>query len=253
MFKEQTTQALAAAENQSFVPATGKEWARDYRLVHLVDRADGYLSRFRSNDWLDRYVSLSGDAWPNEAFVGVTFHYGAGLWSIRDLRRHGQRASFLSTRFDAASFPGAGIRYLAACWRMWEVARIGGAPVIYTGGSVDRIRAALADGISVLGLIDVPAAQTILTTQVRFLDRVARFPPGLIRIARAANVPLVLFLMSIDMKTGVRQLLVRQIVSETDENAMEIIIRELEGALRIHAASWHRWGDAPMFFKSEGV
>lgn len=253
LFHEQTTRALAAAGRQGYAPADDWAWARDYRLVHLVDRADGYLSRFRGQGWLDRHVHISGDAWPNGAFIGVTFHYGAGLWSIRDLRRRGRRASFLSTRFDAASFPGAWIRYVAARWRMREVARISGAPVIYTGGSVDRIRATLAGNIAVLGLLDVPAAQTTLTVPVRFLGRTARFPPGLVRIAREAKVPLALFLMTVDMETGARHLLVRLVAARTDEDAMEIIIRELEEALRRHSPSWHRWGDVLMFFDPEGT
>src|SRR5207249_8292228 len=79
-------------------------WAAAYRLIQLIDRADMWLSRFRSDRWIDHHLEVEGDAWPDRPFVGITFHYGAGLWSIRHLCPNGRRASFLSLRFEPGFF-----------------------------------------------------------------------------------------------------------------------------------------------------
>jgi len=254
LLRDATERAAATAIAYGYLavddPGAVTVWRRDFRLILLVDHADAFLSRFRSARWLDRHVRPSGDGWPEGAFIGITFHYGAGLWAIRHLRRSGQRSAFLSIRFDAGSFPGEFLRFWLARWRMREVARAGGAPVIYTGGSVARIRAALQEGVSVLGLIDVPTGQTTAPRPVFLLGRPARLPPGLLRIAREAGVPVALFSMGVDTDTGERWLHIHRLDSICEDRGLVAIGEFFDATLRKHPPAWHLWGDLPCFLDS---
>jgi len=243
---ENTATSFAAAQYHNKA-SNSASWASEFRLTHIVDRADAILSRFRSNRWLDKHLVVSGDSWPEGAFVGITYHFGAGLWAIRHLCRHERTASFLSARFDGNFFGDAKLRYAYARFRMREVSRAGHADVIYTGGSVERIRTSLAEGTAVLGLIDVPPSQASGDFgEVEFLGRAARFPLGLLLLARDACVPVALFTASISAD-GTRRLHIRKIEGEILAQLRQIT-NELDRLLDEQPAAWHRWADVSAFF-----
>src|SRR5207249_8188281 len=150
-------------------------------------------------------------AWPDRPLVGITFHYGAGLWSIRHLCPNGRRASFLSLRFEPGFFKGAPLQHAHARARIREVERAGRAPVIYTGGSVAEMRAALGRGVCILRLIDVPLGRAHSGMPVQFIGDRAWFPTGLLRLARIANVPVAVYTMGCDRATGKRKLHIRRL------------------------------------------
>ena len=227
-----------------------EQWRARHRLIHLVDRADAWLSRFRPDKWLDEAVDQRGDEWPQAPFVAVTFHFGAGLWALRDIARQRGPIAFLSTRFDRSAFRASPIAYYAARWRMGEVARAGGAPVVYTGGSRRAMRVALARGVSVAGLIDVPPGQTRGFLPVSFLGETAWFPCGLVELARDAEVPLVAFAMGLSGDSMRRVLTIRVIGPGPIEVQLAEVVGLLEAAIAEDPSAWHRWRDLQAFRQS---
>ncbi|MCB1914257.1 MAG: hypothetical protein KDG52_00850 [Rhodocyclaceae bacterium] len=221
-------------------------WRQRHRLTILVDRADAWLSATRGDGWLERYLERDGD-WPTGAFLAVTFHYGNGLWAMRDLRRRGQPVSMVSIRFSAASFAGRRIPYFAARQRFREVARAGGAPVIFTGGSVPVIRTTLATGRCVLGLIDVPPGQAGGSLPVRFLDRDMLLPSGMLRIAAEAGIPVAGFTLDFDWNSGIRRLRIRTVPSAAIGEQAAFLAAMLDRALTDGSPAWQLWSCAPEF------
>ena len=251
LFREKVAGALAQLPTP-LSPAEADEWAARHRMVLLVDRADAFLSRFRGDRWLDRHVRRVGDPWPNEPFIGITFHFGAGLWSLRDISRHGRRVSFVSIRFERF-YKAARISHYGALWRMREVARAGKAAVIYTGGGRESIRSALHGGTSVISLIDVPAALTKQVAEQRFLGAAAWFPPGMLLLAKEADVPVMAFVMGIDPLSGTRELIVRRIHSHDSGQQLSEIIGFLEGEIERHPHAWHNWPELWAFRETPGA
>ena len=107
--------------------------------------------------WLDRHVLTRG-AWPGrgEPFLALGYHWGAGLWALRSLRRAGHGAAFLSAEVDARQLGVGGVALRQARRRMRELERAGGLAPIYLGGASAAMQAVFAQGDVVVALIDVP-------------------------------------------------------------------------------------------------
>lgn len=240
--------ARAAAERGLCGEAAA--WMHAHRLMRIVDQVDPAISSLRGDSWMDRNLSVDGDPLPPGPCVLIGFHYGTGFWSLRHLRRRGHRVSFLSVRIDAAH--GAGqplLRRAFMHWRVHQVVRAGNAPVIYVGGSTDKIRAALREGISILGLIDVPQPAGAGRVPVPFLGSVAYFPDGLVRLAAAEGVPLIAYVAQLDPRTGRRRLTLTKLPIP-GEDPMQSLAAILERAVRDDPPAWHFWEFWPLFVKT---
>jgi len=260
LFRAETRSVLAgvAAWRQ---PADPAAWAAEYRLVHLIDRADLWLSRFRSDHWIDKHMVVEGDAWPDGPFVGITFHYGAGLWSVRHLCRNRRCASILWLRFEPGHFKDAPLQHRYGRARIREAERAARAPVIFTGSNaVAQMRAALRRGGCILGLIDLPPGRAYSAIPVDFLGSRAWLPPGLLRLARIENVPVAVYTVGIDRTTGQRKLHIRRLpasgadaaAAADDQQRLQVVVRDLEQAIIADAPSWHAWADLPLFRQAPG-
>ncbi len=236
------------AATQLGLDAVPGVWAYKTRLLAMVDRADEWLSRTRGDAWLDRYVRHEADPWPTAPFLAITYHFGAGLWALRHLRRNGHPTSFLSARLERTTFSGTEKEFRQGLSRLAEVAKAGGAPVIYTGGAHDSIVSTLERSITVVGLIDIPVSASRSATTVPFLGRQATLPNGLVRIAYECEVPIVVFVLDLDWETGYRVLRVRQLPKETTDRSMARIAADLEENIRRNPPSWHQWPGVEAFF-----
>lgn len=245
LFEEKTRAALAQLE-PPLAGDAARRWAARFRLVQLVDRADTFLARSRGDRWLDRHVRRQGDDWPTLPFIALSFHYGAGLWCLRDIARGGRRAAFLSIRFERF-FGGAWLRYRGACLRIREVERAGRAPVIYTGGGRQAVREALEAGTAVVGLIDVPAVLSKRVIEQPFLGATAWFPPGLIALASELRVPLVAYAMGFDPVSGKRELVVRRIAEGEPAARLAEVVGFLEQEIGRNPPAWHNWPELRAF------
>ncbi|QBQ53526.1 hypothetical protein [Nitrosococcus wardiae] len=250
LYGEQTAQALAAA--QSIIPvADPARWCAAYRLIQLVDHGDLYLSLFRSDRWMCKYLSFTGSDWPkNTPFLAITFHWGTGLWSLRHLRSQGITAAFLSVRLDKKIFAHRRVAYYYARLRLREVERVGSAQVIYKGGSVPRLLATLRQGKSVVALIDVPPSEGGNCLPVQLFQRQAWWPSGLVRLAVNEAIPAVAFTVSLNHATGQRYLHVTGPLPSQDQHQLvEALAGCFSEAISRDSPAWHFWWLVQGFFK----
>lgn len=246
-FSMETARAQAVAVREGFA-TDADAWAVRHRLTRIVDQIDPALSWLRGDRWMDRNLVVEGDVIPAGPCIFAGFHYGAGFWSLRHLKRLGHRVSFISAPVDADQCPGQPLRLAFMRWRMKRVEAAGGAPVIYVGGSRDRIRAALREGISVLGMVDVPQPSSSRVA-VEFLGGKAWFPDGLLRLAVDDNIPLFAYISGLDPQTGTRRLRLTRLPVKR-EQALRALAAMLESAVRNEPADWHLWADWPLFVQS---
>ncbi len=247
LFQAEARASLAGAKAFGYVDSAFV-WLSNHRFVRLVDQVDASISAHCEDSWLDQHLVTDGE-WPTAPFVGITFHFGAGLWAIRHLRRKAIRSSFLSAPLHPEIFPEHPLRYAFEVGRMAETERISGKPIIYVGGSFKKLQAALAEGTSIIGLIDVLAQFFPSTQSTKFLGHQSRFPNGLIDLARHCEVPLAVFICYPNVETGRRHLFIRQI-NRNDPDPLSTIIGTLENAISSAPWAWHLWPIAPDFFSS---
>lgn len=251
LFRPQTELALAGAQQLSTVDDP-ESWAREFRLLQLVDQADLYLSLTRSDRWLDHHVTVQGGPWPAGAapFLAITFHWGTGLWCFRHLRRHGVEAACLFRYFDAATLPGQRVRMRYYRHRVREVERGGNSPAVFTGRSnIGALIRTLRQGKSVVALLDVPPDAATPCLETRLLGRRAWLPRGLVRFAVSRRIPVVAFTIGVDRDTGRRRLSIQGPLPNTSEQALlDALTGMLERALGSDPAAWHFWGHAHAFF-----
>lgn len=243
-FAGETARAQAMADSQGYVDDAAT-WAVRHRLMRIVDHVDPGLSFLRRDRWMDRHLTVDGATPPAPPCVFVGFHYGTGFWLLRHLRRLRHRVAFLAAPVTAEHCPGQPLRLAFMRWRKASVERAGHAPVILVGGSRDRIRAALREGTSVLGLVDVPEVVPS-PVPVAFLGGDAWFPDGLLRLAIEEKVPLIGYVATLDARTGARHLHLTRLPDAPGE-ALRALAGMLDGAVRSDPAAWHLWAEWPRF------
>ncbi|WP_232085939.1 hypothetical protein [Candidatus Nitrosacidococcus tergens] len=243
---------IALMEAQKVITINHPEqWLQTYRLIQLIDQGDLYLSRFRSNGWLNRYVKVTG-TWPKPPFLGITFHWGAGLWSLRHLQSQGISATYLSARFNRASFPQRWIAYLYTRLRIKEIEQASGGSVIYKGGSIAQMQVAVQEGKAITALIDVPPREVGVCLPIRLLNRQAWWPSGLVKFAVREEIPVVAFSMQMDLMNGIRQLHISPELPNHDPQTLIDSLASYFSDLLIQTPSaWHCWNLVQEFFKNK--
>lgn len=227
-----------------------REWRSALRLTRIFSFADLYLSMFRSDRWMRKYVDVSGQ-WPEGAFLAVTYHWGAGMWALRHLKAQGKRSSFLSIRFDRTMFGNSPVRYWYALLRTRETARAGGGvETIFTGGSAGRIASAHKDNICVTALLDVPPKPDQASVPVLLFGRPARLRRGLARVAIDEKIPVVMFSMHLDRETGRLKLRIDGPLPAANETElMQHMAADFCSALDRDPESWHGWGEVQFYLR----
>lgn len=250
LYRHATHRALAQAKQRGWLGSDEREWARRRRLVTLVDHADFFLARTRSDAWLERYVQVQGH-WPKagQPAILLTFHWGAGMWGLRHARLHGMQAHALAASLDKAHFKGRGVLHAYARARTACASAELGYPTLDATSSLRPVINALADKQQVLAVIDVPADAASASQTVTVLGLSARVPRGLLRLAVDRRVPVTLYLTGIDFDTGQRTLFIQTLGVFEDVDALaEQAFTLLDNALRESPPSWHFWSEAHRFF-----
>ena len=233
-----TLNGLAAAG----LPRPDDGFLRRQRLLRLLDHSDLFLSMTRSERWIARHIEVEGE-WPAQGpFLVLTFHWGAGLWGLRQMRSAGVRSHSLSNELDPANYAREPFALAYDRLRNRETARVLGQPVHRRGSQVRHLLRALERGENILGLIDAPVTDSRNATEVELLGRRARFATGLLQIARRAGAPVVLFTCGIDWASGRRRMVVRPpLVVDDVDAAARTLAAELDRLLAQWPDHWHLW------------
>ena len=248
LYDERIAPALRSAQSLGLAPDP-RAFRRRQRLYLLLEHADLFLSLTRGRRWFERHVRVHG-AWPapGTRYSAVFFHYGTGLWSMRNLAEAAGAAHFLSGPLDFAAERARPLRRAYARLRLREVARAGRAPVIQTGGSAKRLKEVLVQGpgaIVVGG--DVPPGATHGTAEVRLFERAAALAQGLAQIAHATGTSLVVFSEQIEGRE--RTLRIDPPLEVRDVGAaVQQLAERLEARVRADPAAWHFWPQLPDYF-----
>jgi len=251
LYAEECEQAVRYAEALGWIRGDRQRWKRMRRLVTLVDHADFYLSRTRSDRWIARHVTIEG-AWPEPGQPGVlcTFHWGAGMWALRHVGTTSLRAHAIVAPQIPEAFPGRTVKYLYCKARVRSVAAALRTEPIEPSHSPRRILRMLHNGEQILAAIDVPSDQVAASESIDLLGMQARVPRGLLRVAASAGIPVTVYLTGIRMADGKRLLHIHRVGSQ-DHLALLVtaVFAFLERAIESEPAAWHFWSIAPRFFE----
>jgi len=248
LYRAQCARALAQAQGAGMAPDAAR-WLREYRLVILIDHADHYLARTRSDAWLRRHVRATGD-WgvaPEQAALLVTFHWGCGMWA----QRHAHAQGLLPHTLVASpeGLRGRTVLRWYVRQRLRTLEQAQGRPVIHVPGTMRPLRRAWGAGEQVVVVIDVPADQVAGTVPLRVLGRPARVPAALARLAVEQRIPVTVYTLDLDLATGQRHLRLYPLGAwESAEPLLERVFGVFDAALRERPASWHLWTEAERFF-----
>src|SRR5512140_1672474 len=169
LFRHPSRQAVAEAQKRGWV-ADPRAWLLDRKLTALVDHADHYLARTRSDRWMERHLEVSGQ-WPraDQASIVLTFHWGAGMWGLRSAARAGLRMHPLVAAADGAHFAGRTVlhRYVKA--RNRTVVQALKCPVIDVSAGMRQALRVLHNKEQLLAVVDVPADQVAASQPVQVL------------------------------------------------------------------------------------
>jgi lauroyl/myristoyl acyltransferase len=225
---------------------------RARRLVTLVDHADFYLSRTRSDRWFARHLEIRGE-WPAPDKPGVlcTFHWGAGMWALRHAGACAMRAHAIVAPQVREAFPGRTVRFLYSRARVRSVALALRTEPIEPSHTPRRILRTLRGGEQIMAAIDVPSDQVAASESIDFLGLRARVPRGLMRVAVDSQIPVTVYVTGIRLTDGKRSLQIHPLGVRSD---LAALIREvfayLEKAIEADPPAWHFWSVAPRFFES---
>ena len=240
--------------------ATARGWVGDAphwlavrRTLTLVDHADLYLSRSRSDRWLAKHVEVQG-SWPapDEPGVLITVHWGAGMWGLRHARAAGLKAHALVAPLQGAHFKGRSVLHAYARARTAEVARALGCPTLDTSSSLRPALRALRRGEQVMAAIDVPSDQVSASHPVTLLGETAFMPTGLLRLAVDQRLPVTVYMTGLRVADGRRSLTIHQLGRHDDLPALSaVVFALLDNAIRQEPPAWHFWTESARFFRDD--
>ena len=227
------------------------DWVTRYCFMRLMDHVDLYLSLTRGGSCLEKRLIRHGE-WPGDRpFVGMTFHWGGGIFALRSMRLATGPVAGVAIVLDKAAYRGRPLLYAYLRLRNFETARVIGGGLNFTGGAARRFVSALQRGISICGLFDVPPLPKVKSRRTKFLGAHAVFPTGAIRLAAAHRVPLVIFRSMVDPVSGIREIWIEPAATVFNESILfEYAVKLLEAAVRAQPAAWHMWGALDAFEKA---
>jgi hypothetical protein len=249
LYRDACERAVREARARGVVDDEAR-WHWMQRLVRLVDHADYYLSRTRSNRWLARHVAVDG-AWPqpDRAAILCSFHWGAGMWALRSLAHAGLRPHPLVAPFNQAIFDDRVILGWYAPRRIAEVMRVLRQSALDASASLRSVISALRAEQQIAAITDVPSDQALASESITLLGMPAHIPRGLLRLAIDQRVPVTVYVAGFDARTGQRQLRIVQFGIYDD---LSVLIRDvfqhLDAAMAQDPAAWHLWSEAERFF-----
>jgi drug/metabolite transporter (DMT)-like permease len=241
--------ALVANIHTLLPDADAHAAAADLRFTRVADYADMWVSLTRSDAWMAKHVKIDAPDVLTTPALFVTFHYGGGWWLTRYLRTRGKHISIVMQRGPNAKNWSERVVLWFGTLRMKAIERVCGAPLIYTdwGGAARAVMKTWKQGVSVLGLIDLPPPLVDRTADVQFFGDTACFPPSLIELAVRKGLPVYTFIGQWDATTLQPRVNVTLLAPGSTDTLLQEAVRTLESAIRERAGAWHAWGEAALY------
>lgn len=245
---EEAAQAAAAVAPQFMDVGDLRQFRTNARLVWLFDACDLFLSLTRwRRRWWPRHIEQVGD-WPKSgAFIAASFHHGTGLWAFKSLTKVQRESILIYGRWAREDYIGRPLLYRYGRMRAREVQRLSGQPVAYRPGVRERVAHALANGIAVVGVIDMPPRlATRGQRPVRLLGRDISFPDGVLVLARDAHVPIVPWWVEFDLARCTRRICIGTPLDPADlDNTLQKLADILDRQIRATPSAWYFWPELP--------
>lgn len=249
LYRQTAERALQQAQQRGWVSDPG-QWLARRKLVTLVDHADFCLTWTRTGRWLQRYMNTQGQ-WPQRDVPAVlcTFHWGAGMWSLRHARQAGLDAHILVAPLSGAHFKGRPVLRAYAKARTRALTRELGHDTLDASAPLRPVLKALRRNEQIMAVIDVPADAVSASSNIELLGMQARVPRGLLRLAADHAIQVTVFTVGINLETGHRHLQLDTLAVERDVDVLIAkVFSRLEDAMRMQPEAWHFWSEADRFF-----
>jgi len=254
LYAQQVKGALHQARRYGWAGDNEAHWLWTRRLVTLVDHADYYLVRTRGDAWFKRNFVVQG-AWyaSGQASLLLTFHWGAGMWSLHHAAAAGLKVHSLVAALEGQHFAGRRVLRRYAVARTAMMSHISGPATLDVSTSLRPVLKALKAREQVFAVVDVPADQVSASQPIQLLGLQARVPRALFRVAVEQKVPVSVYLVGLNLENGQRFLRIQQFGVYQDVDALiRDVFLVLEQAIRETPAAWHFWGEAERFFEPTG-
>ena len=250
LYAQQVEGALSQARRYGWAGENESHWLWTRRLVTLVDHADYYLVLTRGDAWFRRHFTVQGAWYPSgQASLLLTFHWGAGMWSLHHAAAAGLKVHSLVAALDGKHFAGRWILRRYAVARTAIMSRISGPATLDVSNSLRPVLKALKAQEQVFAVVDVPADQVSASQSIELLGLQARVPRALFRVAVDQKVPVSVYLVGLNPEDGQRFLRIHQFgVYQDVDTLIKDVFLVLEQAIRETPAAWHFWGEAERFF-----
>lgn len=254
LYAPQVEAALHQARRHGWAGEDEAHWLWTRRLVTLVDHADYYLVLTRGDAWFKRNFTVQGDWYASgQASLLLTFHWGAGMWSLHHAAAAGLKVHSLVAALEGQHFAGRGVLRRYAVARTAMMSRISGPATLDVSTSLRPVLKALKAQEQVFAVVDVPADQVSASQPIQLLGLQARVPRALFRVAVEQKVPVSVYLVGLNLDDGKRFLRIHQFGVYQDVDALiRDVFLVLEQAIRETPAAWHFWGEAERFFEPAG-
>ena len=248
LFGAQTEASIRAAMD-ALPTQDEKALRRRLRLVRLLDAADLYLARRTPVGRPPTAHFRRKGEWPKEGpFIALSFHYGNGMWMLRDANHAGFGTVMTFAPFDESMFSGRRVELFYAKQRWRETNRSAGVASVFRPRIREKLTTALAENKVVVGLLDVPP-QLVSARQlpVTLLGQPATLPCGLLDLAKSLDVPVVPCWVTLDEK-GYRTLHIESARHITDPAAeLDWFAAQLDRLIRDDPGAWHFWPQWPQW------
>jgi hypothetical protein len=251
LYRTEVEAALCQARRYGWAGDDELHWQWVRRLVTLVDHADYYLVLTRGDAWFKRYCVVQGQWYPStQASLLLTFHWGAGMWSLHHAVKAGLQVHSLVAAADGAHFTGRSVLHRYAKARTAMMAQISGPPTMDVSASLRPVLRALRGNQQVFAVVDVPADQVSSSQAIGLLGLRAQVPRALFRLAVEHKVPVTVYLCGFLLADGQRFLRITQLGIYDDLDLLIAdVFQVLDQAIRENPAVWHFWSVAERFFE----
>lgn len=224
-------------------------WLWERKLVQLVDHADHYLHRTRSDAWMRRHLQVRGD-WMEHGRPSFlfTFHWGAGMWGLRHARKAGLSVHALSAPAENASFHGRWVlmRYVKA--RLRSVEQALEQPLVFVPRGLRQVKDALARDEQILALLDVPQDGSGKGQVFGLLGEQVLLSMAIPEMAARQSQAYAVYATGLDVASGQRFLEIMCFGPGAGAQDMTLeMLAQLEALIWKSPAAWHLWGQWPRF------